>query len=374
MQIIQMTERKWRTLKLPPAIAGELLPTLPPRIESFWDANLKRYSICSHGLIGELRLKNVCLQIRPKISRAHLAYLLGFDRKVEEFSASDQPFWTELLAIRFCDLLEARHREGFHQEYVELTDQQKFIRGRLDLSQASRQPNPTEFRCETSELTLDHAWHQFLQEAVVRLTRIPLASPVRDRVRAAQSWFAGVSKLSRENLSRLRRESPPLGYGPLIELAKLIWSTINTVGQELFDLEMLFEQFLQRNLSRDLPDCSVVREPTLEAEPVRSGKPLKFFPDVVIRRGDESLLVLDAKWKRFYHEPFPEDLHQVIAYGAMTNAREVRLIFPGKRFASWEYRLPKSKMKLRVQRLNIASSFEEMERDWKRFVKSVIGK
>ena len=51
-----------------------------------------------------------------------------------------------------------------------------------------------------------------------------------------------------------------------------------------------------------------------------------------MRRKGVVRAVLDAKWKTLAAGPDAADVHQALAYAAITGAERVGLVYPGKRF------------------------------------------
>jgi 5-methylcytosine-specific restriction enzyme subunit McrC len=99
-------------------------------------------------------------------------------------------------------------------------------------------------------------------------------------------------------------------------------------GAFLIDLGRAFEDYLARSLAEVLPSRW-----SLDVQPCFPLGPLVLQPDLVLRRGGEVRAVLDAKWKRLAGGPEAADVHQVLAYAAITGARRVGLVYPGARWA-----------------------------------------
>ena len=82
-------------------------------------------------------------------------------------------------------------------------------------------------------------------------------------------------------------------------------------------------------------------------------------PDYLLRRGGEPRVVLDAKWKAAGPTPDAADLHQILAYAAITGARRVGLVYPGRRFACREVVIPGRDIRLSLLRVRVVGTTEE---------------
>jgi 5-methylcytosine-specific restriction enzyme subunit McrC len=93
----------------------------------------------------------------------------------------------------------------------------------------------------------------------------------------------------------------------------------------LIDLSRAFEEFLARGFGFGGPW-------SVDVQPRYPLGPVELQPDFVVRRRGVARAVLDAKWKSLKAGPEADDVHQVLAYAAITGADRVGLVYPGKRF------------------------------------------
>jgi 5-methylcytosine-specific restriction endonuclease McrBC regulatory subunit McrC len=82
----------------------------------------------------------------------------------------------------------------------------------------------------------------------------------------------------------------------------------------------------------NLPNWSVQVQPRLNVGVA------EFQPDFVISKDGQAEVIFDAKWK--HPRPEASDLHQVLAYGNVTGAKHVGLVYPGQRLVKRSVALP----------------------------------
>jgi hypothetical protein len=141
----------------------------------------------------------------------------------------------------------------------------------------------------------------------------------------------------------------------------------------LLDLERVFEYYVRRALRTGLPpgELEVQREFIYHA-PVPAGQPpFVGRPDFAIRRDGRVCCVLDAKWKVLDGPPPAPDVHQALAYAAGLGCRDVRLVYPGRRYSAWRYKLVEGETVLTVHTLRVTGSREKCERSVRRLMRAV---
>jgi 5-methylcytosine-specific restriction endonuclease McrBC regulatory subunit McrC len=91
-------------------------------------------------------------------------------------------------------------------------------------------------------------------------------------------------------------------------------------------------------------------------------------PDLILRRQGSIRAVLDAKWKR----PGPDtaDLHQILAYAAVTEASHVGLVYPGRNSARRELQI-NDRLRVSLYRLRVIGTAAECRTSVARLARSV---
>jgi 5-methylcytosine-specific restriction enzyme subunit McrC len=109
-------------------------------------------------------------------------------------------------------------------------------------------------------------------------------------------------------------------------------------------------------------------QPLLVAnQPVPERPDIEMRPDVLIGRGDQRLLVVDAKWKRLASVLRTADLYQMLAYCTGLGVRRAVLVYPGGRDRTWTYTLAHSPVTVTVHALRITGPRERCVRSLERF-------
>ena len=107
----------------------------------------------------------------------------------------------------------------------------------------------------------------------------------------------------------------------------------------LFEMNTLFEEYVARSLSRALADTDLRvvsqggRLYCLESEDRRGL--FQTRPDILVKRGDEVVQIIDTKWKRIstrIDDPkqgvSQADVYQMMAYGRLYKCKHLTLMYP----------------------------------------------
>lgn len=141
----------------------------------------------------------------------------------------------------------------------------------------------------------------------------------------------------------------------LLNLARLLlgerFQTTSAGGSDgfplLFEMNTLFEEYVARMLKRALADTDLRvvsqggRLYCLEADDRR--QVFQTRPDILVKRGDAVLQVIDTKWKRIaarIDDPkrgvSQADVYQMMAYGRLYRCDRLTLLYPHHREAGCE--------------------------------------
>lgn len=188
----------------------------------------------------------------------------------------------------------------------------------------------------------NHLLHEILFKAISLIRRLPIESTTSGKVNQISLDFPeqldiGVSH-QLFNRIKLNRKSAP--YRNAIEIAKLLLLQYHpdvSKGQDhvltlMFDMNQLWEKFVYTSIKKYGTAHHRIKEQdkTWFWKPI-GGTRSKIKPDIVLDKGMESCVVLDAKWKvlKDGRNPSPEDLRQLYVYHDYYKATKVSLIYPG---------------------------------------------
>jgi hypothetical protein len=99
--------------------------------------------------------------------------------------------------------------------------------------------------------------------------------------------------------------------------------------------------------------------------------PVVLKPDITILKADLPVAVLDAKWKRPSAVPEAADLHQIIAYATVTGARDIGLVYSGRRFARKTIELAQTHLRISLVRVCVIGTRLDCEKSIGRLSRAI---
>ncbi|NBB40117.1 McrC family protein [Sphingobium xenophagum] len=334
-----------------------------------------RKALRARGVVGVIAANGCALEILPKIDipgedgerangsiRHRLVHMLAvaLDLKIDagHVTALDWQRETllEILIRLFSEKLVDAVRQGMPRRYVEHADDLPALRGRLDVTRqfTTLAVEPSRLACRYDALTPDIALNRIMKAAVMRLSRIARTTDNQRRLRELAFAYADIAEVP---LSALHWDNVVLDrtngrWRELLNLARLLlgerFQTTSAGGSDgfslLFEMNTLFEEYVARMLKRALADTDVRvvsqggRLYCLETEDQR--QVFQTRPDILIKRGDVVLQVIDTKWKRIagrIDDPkrgvSQADVYQMMAYGRLYQCGKLTLLYPHHREA-----------------------------------------
>lgn len=329
-----------------------------------------RKALRARGVVGVVAAQGCALEILPKIDipgeqgaqavgsiRRRLVHMLAvaLDLRIEagQVTALDwqQETLLEILIRLFSTKLIDSVREGMPRRYLQHHDDLPVLRGRLE---AKRQfttlaANPALLACHYDALTVDIALNQIMKAAVLRLVRIARTTANQMRLRELSFAYADVADVP---VTALRWDAVVLDrtnsrWRELLNLARLLlgdrFQTTSSGGSDgfslLFEMNVLFEEYVARMLMRGLAgsELRVVSQGgrlyCLQTEDQRGL--FQTRPDILIKRGNEVVQIMDTKWKRIaarVDDPkrgvSQGDVYQMMAYGELYRSDTLTLLYP----------------------------------------------
>lgn len=329
-----------------------------------------RKGLRARGIVGVVAADGCALEILPKIDfpeqrgeqakgsiRRRLVHMLAvaLDMKIDagQVSALDWQRETllEILIRLFSEKLVDAVRQGMPRLYVEQADDLPVLRGRLDVTRqfTTLAAEPARLACRYDALTPDIALNRIMKAAIGRLARIARTGDNQRRLRELMFAYADIDYVP---ITALRWDQVVLDrtnarWRELLNLARLLlgerFQTTSTGGQDgfslLFNMSTLFEEYIARMLKRALggDDLRVVSQGgrlyCLETEERRGL--FQTRPDILLKRGDTVVQVIDTKWKRVaarIDDPkqgvSQSDIYQMMAYGRLYRCGQLTLLYP----------------------------------------------
>lgn len=329
-----------------------------------------RKSLRARGVVGVVAADGCALEILPKIDfpgqqgeeatgsiRRRLVHMLAvaLNMKIDagQITALDWQRETllEILIRLFSEKLVDAIRQGMPRHYVERADDLSTLRGRLDVKRQFTvfAAEPVRLACRYDALTPDIALNRVMKAAIARLGRIARTADNQRRLRELAFAYADIAEVP---VAALRWDQIVLDrtnarWRELLNLARMLlgqrFQNTSTGGQNgfslLFDMSTLFEEYIARMLERALSggDLRVVSQGgrlyCLETEDRRGV--FQTRPDILLKRGDTVVQVIDTKWKRVsarIEDPkrgvSQSDIYQMMAYGRLYSCGHLTLLYP----------------------------------------------
>lgn len=327
-----------------------------------------RKGLRARGVVGVIATPGCQLEILPKIERggetnvtdatlrARLIHMLAvtYDLPIEAGTMT-QLGWQrdtvlELLIRLFCARLTDAVRQGMPRHYLEHEDELPALRGRLDVTRqfSTLAVSPQKLACRFDALSPDIALNQVMRAAVSKLSRLSAAPDNQRALRELNFVYADVADVPPSGLrwDRIVLDRTNRRWRDLLSLARLFLSdrhqqtSAGTIDGHalLFEMNVLFEQYVERVLSRALAGTGFrVSSQGGHLDCLYEGDMGRFRtrPDLVIRQGEQIALIIDTKWKRMtprIDDPkqgvSQADVYQLMAYGRLYDCPNVMLLYP----------------------------------------------
>ncbi len=380
--MIRRTILEWETIRYGADPKREIPAAAADRIAAVADASPLagrggggvlehgRKALRARGVVGVIAAQGCALEILPKVDvpggndvettgniRRRLVHMLAvaLDLKIDagQVTALDCQRETllEILIRLFSEKLVDAVRQGMPRRYVEHDDDLPTLRGRLNVTRqfTALAVEPSRLACRFDALTPDIALNRIMKAAVSRLSRIARTTDNQRRLRELAFAYADIADVP---ITALRWDEVTLDrtnarWRELLNLARLLlgerFQTTSAGGSDgfslLFEMNTLFEEYVARMLKRALADTDLRvvsqggRLYCLETDDRRGL--FQTRPDILIKRSDVVVQVIDTKWKRIaarIDDPkqgvSQADVYQMMAYGRLYGCDKLMLLYP----------------------------------------------
>lgn len=247
--------------------------------------------------------------------------------------------------------LEHLIKRGIRFDYHRLEEDQKYLRGQLDIGKQMRQPPGRQhvFPIRHDVFLADRPENRLLKTAIMRVCRI---TQQPDTWRLSHE-LAGIlseipeSKFVSDDFRQWRNDRLMAHYQPIHPWCELILGEQMPLALRgktqgislLFPMEKLFERYVEAKLYKLLP-TQYILYPQAKDQSLCTHNNLKMFqlrPDFLVKQGKKNTLVFDTKWKRLSSNDKENkyglsqaDFYQMFAYGHkyLEANGEMLLIYP----------------------------------------------
>lgn len=328
-----------------------------------------RTALRARGVVGVIAADGCALEILPKIDtpgedgaaaqgsiRRRLVHMLGvaLDLRVDagRLTPLDWQRQTllDILIPLFADKLTDAVRRGRPRRYLPHENDLTALRGRLDIGRQFTRlaADPSRLACRFDALTPDIALNQVMRAAVTRLARVARHSDTKRRLAELAFAYADVRDIAVKSLPwhEVVLDRTDGRWRELLGLARLLLgerfqTTSAGTGQGfslLFEMSALFESYVARLLARALTGSGlrvVAQGGHLHCLTDGERGLFRTKPDILIKRGAETVRILDTKWKRIaarIDDPkqgvSQADVYQMMAYGQLYACPRLTLLYP----------------------------------------------
>jgi 5-methylcytosine-specific restriction enzyme subunit McrC len=367
-----LIERRPRVARLSAVDVAFLLEHHRGHVEVLPSGRRDYFRLTALGCAGVLVAPLCRFIIRPKIPLANVFALLDplapVSTAADRVTPRDSTELLEFLAGQLARRMAERVAAGLHRTYREQCERGPMLHGALDLPAQLRQApgKKDQLHSRYEELSANSACHRVVKATAEALVLSPLlGAEVRAALREALAGFVEAASvpLSPRLWDEAMRERMPEEYRPLLDLCRLLADGLlpaNAAGPTgapsfLLDLERAFEKHVARGIVEAFAQSRMYTVAVQATYTV--GQPdITVRPDVTLERDGRTVLVVDAKWKRWPGNAETDDLYQVLAYGATLGAEGVALVYPGKRWRVREYRFTHTPLRLTLYALPVGGT------------------
>lgn len=306
-----------------------------------------RAKLCRKKYVGVSSLPSGrIVKINPKAAEGNLLNLLryasGTDVEIienqEEFKEGSK--FIQAIAQLFLDEIETLLRSGLRKEYVRKESKEKYVRGQINEQKQLQTHGAvvTDFECSFEELSHDNELNQAILYSTAVLARI-----VQDQV--LESELIYFRELLRKKITLRKVEPVELNdielnrlneeYKQILQLCETVINSSFVQSMEsgnsssysfFIDMEKVFEKVVERAFKEIVENQGYNVCPQDKTNNLLRGgnSSVNMFPDIVLKNGENSILVADAKWKTSTENA---DIYQLVAY-ELAHETSGLLIYP----------------------------------------------
>ena len=338
--------------------------------------------------VGTIILDDLHIIIQPKVPIDNLFYMLTyaydlpqFRQEVASLDFSEDLF--EFIVAIFVKQVEELIRSGIYRSYLDLEENQAFLRGRLMLGEQLHQ-NAVQvhrFYQRINEYTADVLENRILHYTLHLLAQLDYRNAsMKKQIRRTLSVFHDVAltHISPADCDRVVYTRLNAAYHSRIHLARLLLQNLSLEGKEgrtpfaayILDMNQVFELFVARYLADYFADHFSLDVGIQDDIWLDEGQKEKGTPDIVLQWNGRPHLVLDTKYKIFKDKPSQDDRNQMLVYCQTLNLTRGMLIYANEQAIKFDSKYSGTLLSARALSLN--GRLSDFRRSCEKFARNIV--
>ncbi len=340
-------------------------------LEKFYrEENFPYYTIIRKGIrfceyVGVIQVGNILIEVLPKADKTLLSLgnkeiteeaiwrkmLIDMLRAVGAFnihapSSSDLKLKSNSILDLYFELFitecEQLLHKGLLKKYRKIEGNLHTLKGGLIFSKHIQQNLTHQERFYVRSTTYDNqnALNCILYKTINMLNCMNTNQALSSRIGFLLINFPELPdiKVNDQLFSRIQYNRKNEPYKQAMQIAKLLLLNYHPDVQAgkhdvlalMFDMNVLWEEFVYKSIKSNNEDYIVTAQSPRNFWQKENAYPVKMKPDIIIKREDGNVVVLDTKWKNIGDSnPSPEDLRQMYTYSKFHNNAITALVYPG---------------------------------------------
>lgn len=231
-------------------------------------------------------------------------------------------------------------KKGLKSSYVEIEKNIPYFKGKLEVNKHINlnTVHKERFYMKYDEYQLNRPENKIIKSTLIKLQKISVSSENIKQIKQLLTFFELVEMSINydKDFSKIKIDRTTKEYDILMKWSKVFllnksfttFSGKNYSRALLFPMEKVFESYVAKYVKKFFKDYEVKTQ--------HKGKYLfnKFAlrPDIVLKRKDESIIIMDTKWKRLEKKRnygiSQNDMYQMYVYAKKYETSEVYLLYP----------------------------------------------
>ena len=262
---------------------------------------------------------NVDIFIRPRFGEGIFNHLLSYAYGIylpkgtsSTNNEKSNNLW--LIAIMWkATLQKAMTKSQIPKEYQKIEKNLSTFKGQLNISKHIKHNlfDKSKFYCSYRKLTMNTTINQTIRYVYKLLEKKGFGNLLKDIAeydQMLQSFGVESKNIHQDNIQNIRYSRLNIYYKKVMELSSLILksqskssdsrSNNNDSFSYFLDIAELWENYLLKVLQRNLPEYNIY-SPNDEGGEYLFEKARQIIPDIIIKKDDKVIAILDAKYKSY---------------------------------------------------------------------------